>query len=886
MHRNAVCCIVLALAVLAAPPAPMASSAAPVAELDWELVLPDLPTRAFRSPQYETDHTLFVTTDRDLRRTTDDGDTWARLYPTPPLTESLGISALALDPAWPVSPTLLLARNVPGGPSQVYRCTDGGQAWTTVFTTPAGPINDLAALRAGDGPLVTFAASDRSQVWRSTDGGDTWAPAATGLPEGYDVFRIFGSPTFAADHTLYLTGFGPLVRSTDGGDTWAAVDIPWVDIPRQVVFSPQYASDTTLWVSYFWMEGHGEYPPNGVVRSTDGGATWELFNDGLPVEYPDGWIMGLGVSPNYPADPALYAVERTARPDGPAWELYRLQVGGDGWRWQGRAPDEIPTGLLVAAPDLLLLPTRAGMWRLRTTCWEWVVNGDCESNTAWIMPTTPVPADYATAQAHGGSRSIRVGIVEGANRLAYSSAWQQVSLPAAALTVTLSAWLYPVSTETQPFLSSPRMPVAAAAPAAPHEIKDAQYVLILDEDLDVVGRLLETRRDSRTWELHVFDLSAYAGETVWLYFGATNDGQGGVTAMYVDDVSLSVCGPSPGPSLTRRLFLPLIVRNWQAGPLLIGGEQASALVGHPQSGAIYALAPQGFYRSDDGARTWTLMTGSPPVTHSLVLAPSQPDVLYAGEGRDCYRGGPDAPMWKSLDGGRTWSELGAGLNLEPLAVHPTDPRRVYARGCNGPYRSTDGGDTWTLQGDDLFLVYDVRYIAPAPADDWQTVYLGCATEGGGGGVIGSSNGGAGWELITPLEPAPWWVSALAADPLSPTHVYFGEPHAFWGSADGGTTWFTSTVGLEGVVYDPGAPPTHTYGLLSLAYVPSDPQRWLLGTVRGLYGSADRGRTWTRLVGPAWQDERISGLLLTQEEPHRLFVTTSAGVYVHYRSAFP
>ena len=93
----------------------------------------------------------------------------------------------------------------------------------------------------------------------------------------------------------------------------------------------------------------------------------------------------------------------------------------------------------------------------------------------------------------------------------------------------------------------------------------------------------------------------------------------------------------------------------------------------------------------------------------------------------------------------------SGLNLEPLAVHPADPQRVYARGCDGPYRSTDGGDSWTRQGDDLFLTYDVRSIAPAAADDWQTVYLGCATEGGGGGIVGSQAGGSKFRYPPPQE---------------------------------------------------------------------------------------------------------------------------------------
>lgn len=99
------------------------------------------------------------------------------------------------------------------------------------------------------------------------------------------------------------------------------------------------------------------------------------------------------------------------------------------------------------------------------------------------------------------------------------------------------------------------------------------------------------------------------------------------------------------------------------------------LAGHPQSTALYALTGQGLYRSSDGARSWRLATSSPPVTHSLVLGSSQPDVPYACAGYPCYAGGPAVPLWKSVDGGQVWFELPAGLNLEPLAVHPADPQR-------------------------------------------------------------------------------------------------------------------------------------------------------------------------------------------------------------------
>jgi hypothetical protein len=184
-----------------------------------------------------------------------------------------------------------------------------------------------------------------------------------------------------------------------------------------------------------------------------------------------------------------------------------------------------------------------------------------------------------------------------------------------------------------------------------------------------------------------------------------------------------------------------------------------------------------------------------------------------------------------------------------------------------------------LQEDELFGTYEARFAAPVFADDWQTVYLGGVTEGGGGGIIGSQDGGLNWELITPLHPSPWAITAMTADPLPPDEIYFAEPNAFWGTEDGGMTWYTSTAGLEGVIYDPGAPISQTYGLLSMAVLPG--ADWLLGTVNGLYRNADPTiEAWSKITGPIWQDEPITALLRRWSEPQQLFVTTPAGVYIY------
>ena len=135
---------------------------------------------------------------------------------------------------------------------------------------------------------------------------------------------------------------------------------------------------------------------------------------------------------------------------------------------------------------------------------------------------------------------MRVGIVEPSdNRTSYSSARQLVTIPAEAISATLRFWFYPTSGEPAT-LGLPAPPLANTLQATTLA-GDAQYVLVLDEYGRRIDTLLWQRTNDRQWTLYQFDLMPCAGQTIKLHFGVYNDGWGGVTAIYLDDVSLEVC---------------------------------------------------------------------------------------------------------------------------------------------------------------------------------------------------------------------------------------------------------------------------------------------------------------------------------------------------------
>ncbi len=198
----------------------------------------------------------------------------------------------------------------------------------------------------------------------------------------------------------------------------------------------------------------------------------------------------------------------------------------------------------VVAADEYSATTTGPVWdftTIQTGCVEAIANGGFEAGGSWEIPSTAYPASYSTVEARSGDRSMRVGIVDPAgNVYSYSSARQLVSIPAGADSVTLAYWLYPLSGEAVTLAVSPSG-VAALGEALLAD--DAQYVLVLDESNQRLETLLWQRRDDQAWTYHEADLAAYAGRTIKLQFGVFNNGQAGVTGMYVDDVSLVVCSP-------------------------------------------------------------------------------------------------------------------------------------------------------------------------------------------------------------------------------------------------------------------------------------------------------------------------------------------------------
>jgi bacillopeptidase F (M6 metalloprotease family) len=159
----------------------------------------------------------------------------------------------------------------------------------------------------------------------------------------------------------------------------------------------------------------------------------------------------------------------------------------------------------------------------RIPCDELIRNGGFETTGDWTIGDTPRPAGYSTAVARSGLWAMHLGITHQSDIESWSSIYQKVTIPGDAVGATLSFWYYPLCQDT-----------------GEH---DWQAAIIYDQTWQILGwAMSKTCSDSQTWTHHTFDLTAYKGQTIIIYFNVYNNGAGNLkTAMYVDDVSVQVC---------------------------------------------------------------------------------------------------------------------------------------------------------------------------------------------------------------------------------------------------------------------------------------------------------------------------------------------------------
>jgi photosystem II stability/assembly factor-like uncharacterized protein len=204
---------------------------------------------------------------------------------------------------------------------------------------------------------------------------------------------------------------------------------------------------------------------------------------------------------------------------------------------------------------------------------------------------------------------------------------------------------------------------------------------------------------------------------------------------------------------------------------------------------------------------------------------------------------------RSTDAGQTWSAakgLGPNTGVTALAFAPGEGRVAYAWADQaGLYRSGDGGATWTRVFSPTDTASGVGWLAQslAVSPDFLRDRLVFAGFVGSHNFRRSADGGATWHPSdTGLPTGLIWGSAIALSPdwARERLIFLGTDKGVFRSQDGGVTWKASSVGLP---QGEGGRPA---GVLSLAISPnyaSDHTLFAGMVDQGLYVSTDGGTTW-------------------------------------------
>jgi len=615
--------------------------------------------------------------------------------------------------------------------------------------------------------------------------GQTGAWTTNG-PEGGSVYCIVPDP-FAVS-TIYAGTRHGVVRSSDGGATWqpSASGMPSVKV---TTIAADTTTPGTLYAGTLTDTGVESV---GIFKSIDGGATWTAINNGLV-------DTSTGVSP---VDILVLALD----PDNPGTVLAGTQNSDifkstdGGATWHAKTSGGSDFGFSVTAFQFLpsnsatvYAASNEGLLRSPDGGETWLFfgsEGDSLS-TLLIDPKTPTTMYAGSADGAGILKSTNGG--SSFNAINKNLPVNQDSLGSFA----------------------PLVLAMAFDPASSSILYVGTY-----------GNGLFKSTDGSTWsaagtgirDLYVSSLGPVGGSTPALLAGVLEGGiyestdgaktwamssagleQSTILAFVADPASPGTAYAATFDGLRKTTDGGLTWQEADSGIPLFTVTGLSLSPGNPAT-LFAATSGAGLLTSTDGGATWSAASSSlsDKYVSSVAMDPTNPAILYAGTDHP-YNGNNPERLFKSVNGGAAWTQTSLnaqGSSVDIIAVNPGQSSQVFAasHGVSGLFQSPDAGATWTALATDTACGGINAILFDASG---QTMYLAGTT-----GVCKSTDGARTWALSPVANLAS--VQAICFDPRDASILYAGAlpltPGGSGGvftSADGGVTWTAVGSGLPG-----------------------------------------------------------------------------------------
>jgi photosystem II stability/assembly factor-like uncharacterized protein len=289
------------------------------------------------------------------------------------------------------------------------------------------------------------------------------------------------------------------------------------------------------------------------------------------------------------------------------------------------------------------------------------------------------------------------------------------------------------------------------------------------------------------------------------------------------------------------------------GPAYMSGRIADIAIDQNNPSTWYtAVGSGGVWKTTNAGTTWKPIFDDQPVYSigDVTIAPSNSNIIWVGTGEN--NGGRHISfgdgVYKSLDGGQTWKNMGLkkSEHVSDIIIHPTNPDIVWVSaqgplwsggGERGLYKTTDGGETWKQ--------------VLKPADKWT-------------GVTSL--------LIDPRNPDKLYAATWARQRSIGAYVGTNEGAGIHTSNDGGETWTELKTGL----------PQGNMGKIGMAISPMNPDV-IYATIEtdnrggGFYRSADQGASWTKMsdeVGGGTGPHYYQEIFADQHQFDRVYIASN------------